>query len=76
MKVPRPRSQLIRGTSGGKKWATLAHMEASHLAAFSYLQPLLAIVFGVLILHERVTLALVVSGLVIFGGVCVAERAR
>jgi drug/metabolite transporter (DMT)-like permease len=54
----------------------LAHMEASHLAAFSYLQPLLATVFGVFILHERVTLALVVSGLVIFGGVCVAERAR
>jgi drug/metabolite transporter (DMT)-like permease len=54
----------------------LARMEASRLAAFSYLQPLLAIVFGILILHEHVTLALVVSGLLIFGGVYVTERAR
>ncbi len=54
----------------------LAHMEASRLAAFSYLQPLLATVFGILILHEHVTLALVVSGLVIFGGVYITERAR
>jgi len=54
----------------------LARMEASHLAAFSYLQPLLATVFGICILHEHVTLALVVSGLVIFGGVYITERAR
>ena len=39
-------------------------MEASRLAAFSYLQPLLAVVFGVLVLHEHVSFALVVSGLV------------
>jgi drug/metabolite transporter (DMT)-like permease len=54
----------------------LARMEASRLAAFSYFQPLLAIVFGILILHEHVTPALVVSGLLIFGGVYVTERAR
>jgi drug/metabolite transporter (DMT)-like permease len=54
----------------------LARVEASRLAAFSYLQPLLAIVFGIVILHERVTLGLVVSGLVIFGGVYITERAR
>ena len=54
----------------------LAHMEASRLAAFSYLQPLLATVFGIFILHEHVTPALVVSGLVIFGGVYITERAR
>ena len=54
----------------------LAHMEASRLAAFSYLQPLLATVFGIFILHEHVTLALVVSGLVIFGGVYITERSR
>ena len=54
----------------------LARMDASRLAAFSYLQPLLAIVFGILILHEQVTLALVISGLVIFGGVYITERAR
>lgn len=53
----------------------LAHMPASRLAAFSYLQPLLAIVFGILVLHEHVTLALVASGAVIFGGVYITERA-
>ena len=54
----------------------LARMEASRLAAFSYLQPLLAVAFGVLVLHEHVSLALVVSGLVIFAGVYITERAR
>lgn len=54
----------------------LAHMEASRLAAFSYLQPLLAIVFGVVFLHEHVTLALIASGIIIFGGVYITERAR
>jgi drug/metabolite transporter (DMT)-like permease len=54
----------------------LARMEASRLAAFSYLQPLLAIVFGIVILHEHVTFSLVASGLVIFGGVYITERAR
>jgi drug/metabolite transporter (DMT)-like permease len=54
----------------------LARVEASRLAAFSYLQPLLAILFGIVILHERVTLGLAVSGLVIFGGVYITERAR
>ena len=54
----------------------LAHMEASRLAAFSYLQPLLAIFLGIVILHEHVTLGLVVSGTVIFGGVYITERAR
>jgi drug/metabolite transporter (DMT)-like permease len=54
----------------------LARMEASRLAAFSYLQPVLAIVFGILILHEPVTFGLIVSGLVIFSGVYITERAR
>jgi drug/metabolite transporter (DMT)-like permease len=56
-------------------WA-LAYMEASRLATFSYLQPLLATVFAIFILHEHVTLALVVSGIVIFGGVYLTERER
>ncbi len=54
----------------------LARMEASRLAAFSYLQPALATLFGIVILHESVTLALVVSALLIFGGVYITERAR
>lgn len=54
----------------------LARMEASRLAAFSYLQPLLATIFGVFLLDEQVTPALVISGVVIFGGVSITERAR
>ena len=54
----------------------LARMEASRLAAFSYLQPLLATVFSVFLLGEHVTLALVISGVVIFSGVSITERAR
>jgi drug/metabolite transporter (DMT)-like permease len=54
----------------------LARMEASRLAAFSYLQPLLATVFGIYILQERVSFALAISGTVIFGGVYITERAR
>ena len=54
----------------------LARMEASRLAAFSYLQPLLAIVFGIVMLHEHVTFALIVSGVIIFGGVYITERSR
>lgn len=54
----------------------LAHMDASRLAAFSYLQPLLAIAFGIVFLHEHVTLVLIVSGIIIFGGVYITERAR
>lgn len=54
----------------------LAHMEASRLAAFSYLQPLLAIVSGILFLHEHVSIVLIASGIIIFGGVYITERAR
>jgi drug/metabolite transporter (DMT)-like permease len=54
----------------------LAHMEASRLATYSYLQPVLAIVFGIVILHEHVTWGLILSGVIIFGGVYVTERAR
>lgn len=54
----------------------LARMEASRLAAFSYLQPLLAIISGILFLNEHVTIALVGSAIVIFCGVSITERAR
>jgi drug/metabolite transporter (DMT)-like permease len=40
------------------------------------LQPLLAIVFGIAVLLEHISFALIVSGLVIFCGVCIPERAR
>jgi drug/metabolite transporter (DMT)-like permease len=52
----------------------LARMEASRLAAYSYLQPVLAILFGILILHEHVTAVLLVSAAIIFGGVYLTQR--
>jgi len=54
----------------------LAHMEASRLAAFSYLLPPLATVMGIFLLNEHVTVALVVSALVIFTGVYLVERGQ
>jgi len=52
----------------------LARMEASRLAAYSYLQPVLAILFGIVILHEHVTPVLVISAAIIFGGVYLTQR--
>jgi drug/metabolite transporter (DMT)-like permease len=54
----------------------LAFMEASRLSTFMYLLPLLATILGVFVLHESVHLSLVISGLVIFAGVYLVERAR
>jgi len=54
----------------------LSRMEASRLSTFQYLLPVMATVLGVAMLGERVTASLVVSGLVIFTGVYVTERAR
>jgi drug/metabolite transporter (DMT)-like permease len=52
----------------------LARMEASRLAAYSYLQPVLAILFGIMILHEQVTPVLVISAAIIFTGVYLTQR--
>lgn len=52
----------------------LARIPASRVSAFSYLQPLLATVLGVVILHEPVTAALVAGGTAIFFGVWLSER--
>jgi drug/metabolite transporter (DMT)-like permease len=52
----------------------LTHIPASRVAAFSYLQPVLATVLGVLALGERVTPPLVLGGAIIFSGVYLTER--
>jgi drug/metabolite transporter (DMT)-like permease len=56
-------------------WA-LKRVAASQLAAFSYVQPLLATLMAAAILKETVTPALFWSGLLILGGVMITERAR
>jgi drug/metabolite transporter (DMT)-like permease len=54
----------------------LAHMEASRLAAYDYVLPVMATLLGVWTLGEHVTIWSVVAGIVIFGGVYIVERAR
>src|SRR5579862_2593757 len=54
-------------------WA-LKHMEASRLAATTYIEPVLAIVLGVIFVGEHVTARSMAGGLLILLGVYVAER--
>jgi drug/metabolite transporter (DMT)-like permease len=52
----------------------LTRIPASRVAAFSYVQPVLATLLAVLTVGERVTLPLVAGGAVIFSGVYLTER--
>lgn len=53
----------------------LTYIPASRVAAFNYLQPVLATLMAVAALGERVTWPLVAGGAVIFSGVYLTERA-
>jgi len=52
----------------------LTHIATSRVAAFSYIQPVLATGMGVWLLGEHVTPALMLSGAVVFAGVYLTER--
>lgn len=52
----------------------LDHMPASRVAAFSYLQPVIAAVTGLAFLGEPVTLAVAAGGLLVLGGVWMTGR--
>jgi drug/metabolite transporter (DMT)-like permease len=52
----------------------LDHMPASRLAAFSYLQPVIAAGTGFVFLHEPVTLPVAAGGALVLGGVWVTGR--
>ena len=54
----------------------LTRMEASRLAAFNYLLPVLATISGVFLLDEHITVWTVVAAGVIFTGIYMVERAR
>ena len=56
-------------------WA-LKRLPASHLAMFSYLQPLCAVVLAAMILHEPVEPPVLWGGCLILAGVAVTELAR
>jgi len=52
----------------------LAHMTASRVSAFSYLQPVFASILGVIILGETLGAPVIAGGAVILAGVYLAER--
>jgi drug/metabolite transporter (DMT)-like permease len=52
----------------------LGQISASRVAAFSYLQPVVATIMAAAVLRERVTLPLIAGGVVIFAGVFLTER--
>lgn len=52
----------------------LGRIPASRASAFTYLQPVIAMLLGVVILGEHLTSAIVAGGIVIFAGVWLTER--
>lgn len=55
-------------------WA-LRHAESSVVAAYTYVQPVLATILGALIFSEEIRPIVLLAGLMIFGGVALAGRA-
>jgi len=55
-------------------WA-LAHTDSSLVAAYTYLQPVLTVLLAAMFLGERIRVAAVVAGVLIFAGVWLASRA-
>lgn len=53
----------------------LTYIPASRVSAMSYLQPLLATLMAIPMLHERADVSLLAGGALVLTGVCVAERA-
>ena len=54
----------------------LTELAASRVAAFNYLQPVVAALLGAWLLAEKITLRVIVSGALILLGVYLAERER
>lgn len=55
-------------------WA-LRYAESSVVAAYTYLQPVLATLLGAIFLGERIRPTVIIAGIMIFGGVALAGRA-
>lgn len=54
----------------------LAHMRATNLSLYAYVNPAVAVVLGWLILNERLTWVSIVAMVVILGGVAIVQTAR
>ena len=62
-------------TYGLNTWV-LRHVSASRVASFVYLQPVFGALFAWLVLDERITVKVLLAGLLILAGVAVANRTR
>jgi drug/metabolite transporter (DMT)-like permease len=54
----------------------LRHIEASRVASYAYLQPVMATTFAVVLLGESLTISLMVGISIILTGVLITERGR
>lgn len=54
----------------------LTELTAARVAAFAYIQPVIATVFGVWLMHEHLTVKIIIGGILILGGVYITERER
>src|SRR6185369_13261124 len=54
----------------------LAHMKATNLSLYAYVNPAVAVLLGWLILSEKLTWVSIVSMVVILGGVAIVQTAR
>jgi drug/metabolite transporter (DMT)-like permease len=54
----------------------LAHMRTTHSALYAYINPLVAVILGWLILHERLTIVSIVAMVVILAGVALVQTSR
>ncbi len=57
-------------------YSALARLEASRVASFLYLEPLVTVVGAALLLHEPVRPVTVIGGLLLLGGVMLVQRAK
>jgi drug/metabolite transporter (DMT)-like permease len=56
-------------------YEALDRMEASRVSAFLYLEPLVTLAAATALLHEKVTVAVVVGGVMLLAGVALVQRA-
>jgi drug/metabolite transporter (DMT)-like permease len=67
------------GCSGLAYWfwhAALERLEASQVAAFLYLEPLVTLGAAVALLHEPVTWTTILGGVIVLAGVALTQRAQ
>ena len=54
----------------------MSELTAARVAAFAYIQPIIATGLGIWLLHERLTVKVIVGGILILAGVYLTERER